>query len=83
MYSQHWSFTAAGGTNSLSTSFALYPLIPNPNFNNASFFVKRVSYAGIQPFGVILVANSTGTTAAGNFKAKRKSQTSNLGYPEY
>lgn len=83
LYSQHWSFTAAGGTNSLSSSFALYPLIPNPNFGNNSFFVKRVSYAGIQPFGVILVANSAGTTAAGNFKAKRKSQTANLGYPEY
>ncbi|WP_139925466.1 T9SS type A sorting domain-containing protein [Hymenobacter sp. DG01] len=83
LYSQHWSFTAAGGTNSLSSSFALYPLIPNPNFNNNSFFVKRVSYAGIQPFGVILVANSAGTTAAGNFKAKRKSQRTNLGYAEY
>lgn len=83
LYSQHWSFTAAGGTNSLSSSFALYPLIPNPNFNNNSFFVKRVSYAGIQPFGVILVANSAGTTAAGNFKVKRKSQRTNLGYAEY
>ncbi|RPD49697.1 T9SS C-terminal target domain-containing protein [Hymenobacter sediminis] len=83
LYSQHWSFTAAGGNNSLSSSFALYPLIPNPNFGNNSFFVKRVSYAGIQPFGVILVANSAGTTAAGNFKAKRKSQTTNLGYAEY
>ncbi|WP_426493384.1 T9SS type A sorting domain-containing protein [Hymenobacter sp. 102] len=83
LYSQHWSFTAAGGTNALSTSFVLYPLIPNPNFNNQSFFVKRVSYAGIQPFGVILVANSQGTTVAGNFKDKRKSQNSNVGYPEY
>jgi len=82
LYSQHWSFTAAGGTNALSTSFALYPLIPNPNFPG-TFFVKRVSYAGIQPFGVILVANSTGTTAAGNFKLQRKSQNSNIGYPEY
>ncbi|MCA8832033.1 T9SS type A sorting domain-containing protein [Hymenobacter pini] len=83
LYSQQWSFTAAGGTNALSSSFMLYPLIPNPNFNNQSFFVKRVSYAGIQPFGVILVANSQGTTVAGNFRAKRKSQSSNVGYPEY
>ncbi|RSK46249.1 T9SS type A sorting domain-containing protein [Hymenobacter perfusus] len=83
LYSQHWSFTAAGGTNALSSSFVLYPLIPNLNFNNQSFFVKRVSYAGIQPFGVILVANSQGTNVAGNFKDKRKSQNSNAGYPEY
>jgi Secretion system C-terminal sorting domain len=83
LYSQHWSFTAAGGTNTLSSAFALYPLIPNPNFNNQNFFVKRVSYAGIQPFGVILVANSQGTTVAGNFKTRRRSQTSNAGYPEY
>lgn len=83
LYSQQWSFTAAGGTNALSTSFGLYPLIPNPNFGNNSFFVKRVSYAGIQPFGVILVANSQGTTVAGNFKLKRKSQNQNSGYPEY
>ncbi|QJX46348.1 T9SS type A sorting domain-containing protein [Hymenobacter taeanensis] len=83
LYSKQWSFTAAGGTNELSTSFGLYPLIPNPNFGNNSFFVKRVSYAGIQPFGVILVANSQGTTVAGNFKAKRKSQVTNVGYPEY
>lgn len=82
LYSQHWSFTAAAGPNALSSSFALYPLIPNPNFVD-SYFVKRVSYAGIQPFGVILVANSAGTTAPGNFKDKRKSQTTNLGYAEY
>ncbi|UYZ62684.1 T9SS type A sorting domain-containing protein [Hymenobacter weizhouensis] len=83
LYSQHWSFSAAGGNNSLASTFALYSLIPNPNFNNQSFFVKRVSYAGIQPFGVILVANSQGTTVPGNFKAKRKSQTTNSGYAEY
>lgn len=83
LYSQHWSFTAAGGTNQLADNFALFTLIPNPNFNNENFFVKRVSYAGIQPFGVILVANKLGTTIAGDFKEKRKSQPSNIGYPEY
>lgn len=83
LYSQQWSFTAAGGTNQLSDNFALYTLIPNPNFNDADFFIKRVSYAGLQPFGVMLMANKLGTTAPGDFKEKRKSRITNLGYPEY
>ena len=86
LYSSAWSFTGAEFNNQFSTEFALYPLIPNPNFNNTNFFVKKVSYSRIKPFGVLLTANEFGTDVAGDYVAKRKSQTSSTvsrGYAQY
>ena len=88
LFAKNWSFTGGDFTWQFSTSFALYPLIPNPNAvggyaASESFFVKQVSYARITPFGLLVVANSQGTTVTGSFRAKRKSQRTNLGYAEY
>ena len=49
LYSAAWSFTGADFSFQFSTEFALFPLIPNPDFNNGSFFVKKVSYSRIRP----------------------------------
>ena len=49
LYSAAWSFTGADFSFQFSTEFALFSLIPNPNFNNGSFFVKKVSYSLIRP----------------------------------
>ncbi|HEX8329051.1 MAG TPA: hypothetical protein VF629_16065 [Hymenobacter sp.] len=87
LYSSSWSFTGAGFNNQFATTFALYPLIPGPNFNNQSFFVKQVSYARIRPFATLLTANKFGTTVGGtDYKLNRKSQPTSaatLGYAEY
>jgi hypothetical protein len=87
LYSSAWSFTGASFNNQFATTFALYPLIPNPNFNSESFFVKQVSYSRISPFGTLLTANMLGTTVGGSdYKLRRKSQptsTATLGYAEY
>jgi len=86
LYSSAWSFTGGDFSYQFSTSFVLYPLIPNPNFNNADFFVKQVSYSRIRPFGVLLTANEFGTNVAGDYKARRKSQgtsATSQGYAQY
>ena len=88
LFAKSWSFTGGAFDAQFATSFALYPLIPNPNAvggyaSQNSFFVKQVSYARVTPFGLLVVANSQGTTVTGSFRAKRKSQLSNLGYAEY
>ncbi|SFQ51458.1 T9SS type A sorting domain-containing protein [Hymenobacter arizonensis] len=87
LYSSAWSFSAGSFANQFATTFALYPLIPNPNFNNQSFFVKQVSYARMRPFGTLLTANKFGTGVDGtDYKLRRKSQPTSalsLGYAEY
>ncbi|WP_310395423.1 T9SS type A sorting domain-containing protein [Hymenobacter sp.] len=83
LYSSAWSFTGADFANQFATTFALYPLIPNPNFANANFFVKQVSYSRIRPFGTLLTANELGTSVAGDYITKRKSQNGNVGYAQY
>lgn len=88
VYAHTWSFTGTSFAGAFATTFGLYPLIPNPNAvggyaSNESFFVKRINYAGITPFGLLVVANSQGTTVGATFKDKRKSQTTNVGYAEY
>ena len=87
LYSSAWSFTGASFNNQFATTFALYPLIPNPNFNDQNFFVKQVSYARISPYGTLITSNKLGTTVGGtDYTARRKSQPSsagNVGYAEY
>ena len=86
LYSSAWSFTGAAFDNQFATTFVLYPLIPNPNFNGTNFFVKQVSYSRISPYGMLVTANEFGTSVTGDYKAKRKSQpssTASLGYAEY
>ncbi|NVO83485.1 T9SS type A sorting domain-containing protein [Hymenobacter terrestris] len=92
LYARTWSFTGGSFTSQYSTSFGLYPLIPNPNAvggyaANESFFVKRVSYSRMTPFGVLLLANEFGTTESApnrvTFQQRRRSINANVGYAQY
>ncbi|WP_162549919.1 T9SS type A sorting domain-containing protein [Hymenobacter nivis] len=86
LYSSAWSFTGATFNNQFATTFVLYPLIPNPNFGGADFFVKQVSYSRISPYGMLVTANEFGTSVTGDYKARRKSQPTSgasLGYAQY
>ncbi|SDX83627.1 T9SS type A sorting domain-containing protein [Hymenobacter psychrophilus] len=91
LFAQTWSFTGGAFDAQFSTSFGLYPLIPNPNAvggyaANESFFVKRVSYSRMTPFGVILLANEFGSTQATGrttFQQRRRSINANVGYAQY
>ncbi len=86
LYSSAWSFTGASFNNQFATTFALFPLIPNPN-PVGNFFVKKVSYSRISPYGTLLTANKLGTSVGSpDYKAQRRSQPTSaatLGYPEY
>lgn len=86
LYSSAWSFTGATFDNQFATTFVLYPLISNPNFSGANFFMKQVSYSRISPYGMLVMANEFGASVTGDYKAKRKSQpasVASLGYAEY
>ncbi|WP_147320816.1 hypothetical protein [Hymenobacter lapidiphilus] len=91
LYARTWSFTGGSFTAQYSTSFGLYPLIPNPNAvggyaSNESFFVKRVSYSRMTPFGVLLLANEFGASPAPGrttFQERRRSINANVGYAQY
>ncbi len=82
LYSKHWSFTAGGGSNRLSTEFTMYPLITSQD-DTTEFYVKAVELAGMRPYGFIFMCNAEGTTAGSTVESKRRSQTSNQAYPEY
>ncbi|WP_185281557.1 T9SS type A sorting domain-containing protein [Hymenobacter sp. NBH84] len=83
LYSQSWGFTAGAGDARLANSFSLYPLIPNPNYKG-TYFIKRVDYAGMQPWGVLLTANSYGVdNTSGTYKDWRKSRSGSFRTAEY
>ncbi|MBC6610909.1 T9SS type A sorting domain-containing protein [Hymenobacter sp. BT507] len=83
LYSQSWGFTAGSDVARLANSFSLYPLIPNPNYDG-TYFIKRVDYAGMQPWGVLLTANSYGVSkASGTYKDWRKSRSGSFNTAEY
>ncbi|UOR05157.1 T9SS type A sorting domain-containing protein [Hymenobacter aerilatus] len=83
LYSQSWGFTAGSDVARLASTFSLYPLIPNPNYDG-TYFIKRVDYAGMQPWGVLLTANSYGVSkASGTYKDWRKSRGGSFNTAEY
>ncbi len=92
LHGKYWSFSAAGGTNRLSTFFQFYTAVPNQGGTN--FYIKSINLGGMQPFGFFLTTNATGslTDGAGNatadYKERRKSKNFYAGvfddgYPQY
>ncbi|WBO86133.1 T9SS type A sorting domain-containing protein [Hymenobacter yonginensis] len=94
LFSKFWAFSAglSGGNgfeNRLSSSFALYPLIPSAQ-NPGRYYVKQFELAGMRPYVFYFVSNANGTVAydaANNattqFSESRKSRSGRFGYPEY
>ncbi|PIQ21927.1 MAG: hypothetical protein COW65_06155, partial [Cytophagales bacterium CG18_big_fil_WC_8_21_14_2_50_42_9] len=84
MRSKLWSFSAGGTTNVFSKNFNMYPLIPSVD-QSGKYFVKKIELAGIAPQNFFrFVTNQYGsTTGAGTtIEERRKSQSSQLDYPE-
>ncbi|SMD31950.1 Por secretion system C-terminal sorting domain-containing protein [Reichenbachiella faecimaris] len=61
LHSQKWNFTAGDFNRLLSTDFQLFSLIPSTVGGvNAGYYVKEVDISGIDPYSVLVYANSTG-----------------------
>lgn len=84
LFSKHWSFNAGGPKNLLSKTFAFFPLIPN-QVDGSTFYVKKITLAGMRPYGFRFVTNQFGSTSkfGTTFQERRKSQTEQSDYPEY
>ncbi|MBC3538939.1 T9SS type A sorting domain-containing protein [Rufibacter sediminis] len=79
-----WSFSAGGADNVFSKDFNMYPLIPSED-QAGKFFVKKIELAGIAPQNFFrFVTNRFGSTTAAGTTAeeRRKSQNSQIDYPE-
>ena len=84
LFSKAWSFTGAGSPAKLSSTFNIYPLIPDV-LHPGKYFVKRWFLGGLDPYGVIFRCNSYGadTTFGTDFRQRRKSRTVDNSYAEY
>lgn len=85
LHAKSWSFTSGSGGARLSTEFQFFALIDGVGADG--FYVKEIDVSGIQPFGMLIYANSTGADPAlagtTNFLELRKSQTTNIASAEY
>ncbi|QCR21942.1 T9SS type A sorting domain-containing protein [Pontibacter sp. SGAir0037] len=84
VYSKYWSFTAGAANHVLSSTFAFFPLIPN-QIDGATYYVKKITLAGMRPFGFRFVTNEYGSTPAfgTTFQERRKSQIGQSDYSQY
>ncbi|MFD2515751.1 T9SS type A sorting domain-containing protein [Pontibacter locisalis] len=84
LFSKQWSFTAGASANVLSSTFAFYPLIPN-QLDGTTYYVKKITLAGMRPFGFRFVTNQYGSTSqyGTTFQERRKSQLVQSDYSEY
>lgn len=84
LFSKQWAFSAGQADGRFSAAFNMYPLIPSP-VNVGRFFVKKFELAGLAPQNFFrFVSNSMGSTASTtDFTVSRKSQTTQIDYPEY
>ncbi|MEQ8239196.1 MAG: hypothetical protein RIA69_08270, partial [Cyclobacteriaceae bacterium] len=83
LHAKSWSFNAGSSGARLSTEFQLFTLVDNVG---DGFYVKELDLRGIQPFGMLVYANSVGSTTAvsTDFRERRKSQNNtNTALPEY
>ncbi|MEQ8550141.1 MAG: T9SS type A sorting domain-containing protein [Cyclobacteriaceae bacterium] len=93
LYCKAWSFTGAGDNNALSNDFQLYAAVPSIiGGADAGYFIKEIDVSGIQPFGMLIYANSTGTDGTQgdtngdgdiNFLDERMSQENNSARLEF
>jgi len=85
LHARSWSFSAGGGSARLSTDFQMFALVDITG--STGFYIKEIDLQGIQPFGMLVYANSTGADAAQlgttDFLELRRSQTTNVALAEY
>ena len=89
LHSKNWSFTTNG--QDLSDNFEMYSIIPSEVAGqDAGFYVKKLVLAGMDPFGFLLYANSTGADddllnpgSPDGFEELRRSQGDNVASLEY
>ena len=87
LYAKLWSFSAGAANGRFASTFALFPLIPDPS-TASRYYVKKFELAGINPQNFFrFITNSRGTTAsATDFTVSRRSRTVASGFtdfPEY
>lgn len=74
LWSKAWDLQCNNGTNPFKTTMYIY---------SKDSVVTSINFNGMQPFGFVISANSTGCTSTGNPEADRKSRVGNVTYPEY
>ncbi len=66
VHAQTWSFTAGSGSGRFSTDFELFAAVPTVIGGvSGGYFIKAIDLGGIQPFGLLIYANSTGSDISG------------------
>ncbi len=94
MHSALWNFTAAAAGNLLSTEFQMFAQIPSTiGGSNAGNYIKEIDLQGLDPFSVLVYANSTGADIGSvtdtnndgtiDFQDARQSQDTDIGAIEY
>ena len=74
IWSRAWDLQCNTGTNPFNTRVFIY---------SKDSVVTAIDFNGMQPFGFVISANSTGCTKTGNPNADRRSRYGNVTYPEY
>ena len=88
LHCKKWDFTAGDFNRQLSTEFQVFSLIPSTIGGvNSGYYVKEIDISGIDPYSVLVYANSTGADAAlagtSDFLQLRQSQLTNNALIEY
>lgn len=93
VYCQRWNFTAQYLTNRLADEFQMYVRVPSTVAGtNAGNYIKQLDIGGIDPFSLILYANSEGSDGTGgdtngdgstDFQDHRQGQVDDYGFEEY
>ncbi|MEP2024764.1 T9SS type A sorting domain-containing protein, partial [Reichenbachiella sp.] len=88
LHCKRWNFSGDGFNNLLSTEFQLFSLIPSTVGGvSDGYYVKEIDLAGIDPYSVLVYANSTGADAAQagttDFTLLRQSRGTDISLIEY
>lgn len=93
LYTQRWGFTAQYFENRLADEFQLYIRVPSTiGGANAGNYIKQLDIGGIDPFSLVLYANSEGSDGTGgdtngdgvtDFQDFRQGQATDIGFEEY
>ncbi|SHM15440.1 T9SS type A sorting domain-containing protein [Hymenobacter psychrotolerans] len=92
LFSKYWAFSSYASTgsagafqNRLSANFKMYTLIESAQ-TPGRYYIKQLELAGMRPLDFFFVANEFGATSGTNrttIAQRRRSQTSDLSYPQY
>ena len=93
LYSRRWNFTAQYFENRLADEFLMYVRVPSTiGGGDAGNYIKQVDIGGLDPFSLVMYANSEGSDGTGgdtngdgvtDFQDFRQGQLTDNGYEEY